>query len=152
MEQNKKIYDKKDCLEKNYIEKDKDGHAYNILKTHEMTIKSSAFKQCKFLIISNPHGKGSELIGSGIELKKIKEILMKNFGENNENQFEKIIEINDKYEETGLIYMPLEYFKEWAYCSSICYTHFDCLNYSLNINNEYENLYIYKIKLNKNVK
>ena len=148
MEQNKKIYDKKDCLEKNYIEKDKDGHAYNILKTHEMTIKSSAFKQCKFLIISNPHGKGSELIGSGIELKKIKEILMKNFGKNNENQFKKIIEINDKYEETGLIYMPLEYFKEWAYCSSVCYTHFDCLNYSLNINNEYENLYIYKIKSN----
>ena len=44
--------------------------------------------------------------------------------------------------------MPLEYYKDWADNTSICYCHYDCISYTNNINNKLECLYIYKIKLN----
>ena len=158
MKQNKYIFDKKECLRKGKI-KFSSGHAYNILKTKEIIVKPYndgkknyyAFNKVKFLIISNPHGKESELIGSGIELKKISEILNKKFGEKNRAQYKDILDINKKYEDdegkgTGIIYMPLDYFKEWSEDVSVCYAHYDCLNYTLDINNELECLYIYKIR------
>lgn len=42
--------------------------------------------------------------------------------------------------------MPLDYFKEWCTKVSVCYAHYDCLNYTLDINNDFDYLYIYKIK------
>ena len=166
-------HDKEDWLKKEYII-DAGGHAYNILKTMEINI-SNSMETCKFLIISNPHGKG-DYIGSGIELRKLEEIIEKKFGKNNIDQYKDIIDKNkgehheknkgehheknkgedhekndDKDQEftnTGLIYMPLEYFKDWFERASICYTHYDCLNYTLDINDELEYLYIYKIKSN----
>ena len=88
MEQSKYTYDKKECLKKGKIKLDIYGHAYNIRKTHEIVIRPynngknnlNYFSNVKFLIISNPHGKESDLIGSGIELKKIEEILYNKFG------------------------------------------------------------------------
>ena len=158
MKENQNIkytFDKNECLLKNKIKFD-GGHAYNIKKTKEIIVKPNndekqnyyAFNTVKFLIISNPHGKNSDLVGSGIELKKISEILKKKFGEKNK-QYKDILDINKKYEETGIIYMPLDYFKEWCSEGTVCYAHYDCLNYTLDINNELEYLYIYKIKSKK---
>ena len=151
MEKDKYTYDKKECLKKGKINESKYGHAYTIIKTFEIIIEPKrkynyAFNTVKFLIISNPHGKGSELIGSGIELKKISEILNKKFSNENKKKYEYILDINKKYEETGIIYMPLDYFKEWCTEVSVCYAHYDCLNYTLDINNDFDYLYIYKIK------
>ena len=68
----------------------------------------------KFLIISNPHGKGSSLIETGIELKRIKGFIEKKFGVKNKALYSYYLKKNEQYKDTGLIYMPLEYFKEWS--------------------------------------
>ena len=143
-------FDKKKAIEEGFISK-KGGHAYTILKTLEINKKKNNVLNdtCKFLIISNPHGENSNIIKTGIEKKRIKEILEEEFGKENEEQYQFILKYNDNYDKgTGIIYMPLEYYKDWADNTSICYCHYDCISYTNNINNKLECLYIYKIKLN----
>ena len=136
-----------------------DSHAYQILKTLEINKKKSKEinDTCKLLIISNPHGKSSELVETGIEKKRIKEILEEEFGKENEDQYKFILDHNDKYQKinekgervgTGIIFMPLKYYQDWANSTSVCYCHFDCLSYTCKDENELECLYIYQIKLN----
>ena len=166
---NKNIYknydnfDKKDAIDKKFV--NKGGlHAYRIVKTLEIESRSNKenYDPCKFLIIANPHGKSSDLISNGIELKKINNILEKKFGVGNKNQYEYILDKNKKYgykyfdnnnnkvtqkEGTGIIFMPLDYYKEWSSGTSVCNPHYGCLSYTLDIKDQLENLYIFKIKL-----
>ena len=127
------------------------GHAYQILKTLEIIKKKS--KQindtCKLLLISNPHGKNSELFGSGINIDNIEKILEEEFGKNNKEQYNFILERNNKYEGTGIIYMPLKYYKDWVNSTSVCYCHFDCISYTCKEKNEPKSLYIYKVVLSQ---
>ena len=141
-------------------------HSYKIVKTIEIQPKSQnndKYDTSKILIISNPHGKNSDLVSNGIELRKIEEKFENKFGKENKNQYEYILEKNKNYgynyideknclkrkEGTGNIFMPLEYFKEWATYTYVCNPHYGCLSYVLDIKDKTENLYIYKIKLNE---
>ena len=161
-------FNKEYCLNKGEIweEGNNSYHAYNILKTLEIRPKSNnldIWKKgiCRFFIIENPHGKMSNLVGSGIELKKIEQILEQNFGSENKSQYEFILKKNEKYGYqpdknkgiskvgTGIIYMPLEYFKDWQDTTSVCIPHYGCFSYTWNITNELGCLYIFKIKINE---
>ena len=161
-------FNKEYCLNKGEIweEGNNSYHAYNILKTLEIRPKSNnldIWKKgiCRFFIIENPHGKMSNLVGSGIELKKIEHILEQNFGSENKSQYEFILKKNEKYGYqpdknkgiskvgTGIIYMPLEYFKDWQDTTSVCIPHYGCFSYTWNITNELGCLYIFKIKINE---
>ena len=122
-------------------------HAYNILKAYERYSKQP--EACRFFIISNPHGKNSNLSGSKIELKKIEEILQNKFGLENKDKYKDILKINEKYEKTGKIYMPLEYYKDWSCFTAVCYPHYSCFSYICNIQNELDCLYIYEISINE---
>ena len=146
----KNNFDKQKAIEQGLISL-KGKHAYTILKTLEINKKrnNGLNDTCKFLIISNPHGENSNIIRTGIEKKRIKEILEEEFGKENEEQYQFILKHNDNcHKGTGIIYMPLEYFKDWVDNTSVCYCHFDCISYTNGINNKLECLYIYKIKLN----
>ena len=159
-----KIYNKNEALNKGLITK-KGNHSYKIVKTLEIyplnkdyeDDKYNKYDTCKFLIISNPHGKDSKFIQTGVELKEIEKILEQKFGSDNKDQYQFILDKNEKYgyddinnkNGTGIIYMPLEYFKNWSYNSTVCIPHYGCLSYYCNIKDELECLYIYKIKLNK---
>ena len=162
-----KNFNKEHSLEKNDIKK-VGYHAYNILKTLEMRIKENKLNKnkndiFKVFIIENPHGKLSNLISSGIELNEIEKILKENFGSENKSQYEFILKKNEKYgflldennkiinspERTGIIFMPLEYFQKWQYCTSVCNPHYGCFSYTFDIKNELGCLYIFKIKINK---
>ena len=148
---NIKDFDKEDAKNKRLIKHNKDDyHAYTILKTLEFPRVSAEgyINRIKILIISNPHGKSSDFIGSGIELKKIKEILEQNFGKKNK-LLEDILIKNEMYDETGVIFMPLEYYKEWSSNTYVCYPHYSCISYTCSITNELNCLYIFKIELNK---
>ena len=127
------------------------AHAYRIIKSFEISKKdeSEKYNTFKFLIISNPHGNKSKLIGSGIELKKIEEIIEKELGKENKDKYEYILEKNNKYEETGIIYMPMDYFKSWSYNTTLSFPHYDCMEYIYNHKDEVPLLYIFKIKFNK---
>ena len=147
---NKDNFDKEKAIEEGLISI-KGAHAYTILKTLEINKKrnNELNDTCKILIISNPHGKNSNIIRTGIEKKRIKEILEEEFGKENEEQYQFILKHNDNYHKgTGIIYMPLEYYKNWAVSTSVCYCHFDCISYTNGLKNKLECLYIYKIKLN----
>jgi hypothetical protein len=60
-------------------------HAYTIKKTLEMYPKGDS---CKIFIISNPHGKASNLESSRIDLNKIEEIFQNKFGIENKDKYE----------------------------------------------------------------
>ena len=72
---------------------------------------------------------------------------------NNIEKYKFILDKNEKYgynnnnHGTGVIYMPLEYYKEWSKSTSICCPHYDCISYVFNLKNELEYLYIFKIKI-----
>ena len=126
------------------------NHAYKILKTLEIIYENKSdliqpIKTCKVLIISNPHGKYSRLIDSGIELKKIEKVFEEELKDIKKYKY--YIEKNKIYEITGIIYMPLTYFITWQNHTEVCYPHFGVKSYKTSIENE--NLYIYKIKLNE---
>ena len=94
-------------------------------------------------------------------LKKINNILENKFGVGNKNQYQYILDKNKNYgykyfdnnnylrqkEGTGIIFMPLEYYKEWSSGTSVCNPHYGCFSYTLDIKGQLENLYIFKIKL-----
>ena len=159
-----KTYIKQNLINENLLEEN-GRHAYTILKTFEMSLikDNDQFETSKFLIISNPHGRDSNLLGSGIELKKIKEIIENEFGINKNHMYQYILDINDNYQisnydgnifkyihnGTGIIYMPLKYFQEWSSKTFVCRPHYDCISYIYNINNTFQNLYIFKLKLNE---
>ena len=130
-------------------------HAYSIIKTLEMYPKGDS---CKIFIISNPHGKTSNLESSRIDLNKIEEILQNKFGIENKSKYEHFLNINNQYqgkkgkkgkEGKGIIYMPLEYYKTWSRFTTVCYPHYSCPSYIFNIQNELECLYIYEIQLSE---
>ena len=117
IKENEKLFGTLSLCGSDYYGINKDGekiingnHAYQILKTLEIIKKKS--KQindtCKLLLISNPHGKNSELFGSGIDTDNIEKILEEEFGKNNKEQYKFILDQNKKYEGTGIIYMPLK--------------------------------------------
>ena len=146
IEKLKNDFNREEALNNNIIIKD-GFHLYNIKITLEMFSKETDSFKC--LIISNPHGENSDLYGSGIELKKIEEILQNKFGLENKNKYEFILNANIRYPETGIIYMPLEYYKEWSDSTTVCYPHYSCLSYIYNIKNELECLYVFKIHLSE---
>ena len=146
-------YDKNKLLEKKLISED-GGHAYSILKSFEIQINYNQetefnLNKCntyKFLVISNPHGKHADLIGSGIELNEIEKIIDDKFGKNSK-QCEFIIKKNKKYKDTGVIVMPIDYFLNWSYSVSVCYPHFGYENHI--IKGEIEYLYVFKLEINE---
>ena len=142
-------FDKKEAINKGLIMHNKDYHAYTILKMKEIRFETTNHKinSVKFFIISNPHGVGSDFIASGIELKKIEEIFYKNLGVGNRDKYDYILEKNKKYRNTGIIFMPLEYFQEWSNSISICSPHYGYISYVSDIEGELDYLYIYKIEL-----
>ena len=130
------------------------NHAYTIVKTLEIYPKNNKeiCQTCQFLILSNPHGKNSSK--NSVSIEEINEIIEKKFGINNKDQYQYIIDINNHYaktsyqsEGTGIVYMPLEYYKKWSSYTAICAPHYDCLSYMYNLSNELEYLYIFKIHL-----
>jgi len=123
-------------------------HSYRIVKTLELNINKNKnkFDTFKFIIISNPHGRGN-LIDSGIDLIEIKEILENDFGLENKEQYQYYLDKNDQYEQTGKIFMPLKYYKKWSVHTNICNPHYDCISYEYDIKDELQFLYIFKIKL-----
>ena len=158
--------DSKNFIKANAVNKiRKSGyHSYKIIKTLEIQpINKDKYDPCKILILYNSHGKYSDLVSSGIELSKIEKIFEKIFGKENKSQYESFLEKNKNYgyiyidennclkrkEGTGIIFMPLEYFKEWSSSAYVCNPHYGYLSYVFDIKNQLENLYIYKIKLNE---
>ena len=165
---NNDVYkDTKNFIKTNSINKiRKSGfHSYKIVKTLEIQprLNQDKYDTCKLLIIADPHGKKSDSVSNGIELSKIEEILEKIFGKENKSQYEYILEKNKNYgynyideknclkriEGTGIIFMPLEYFKEWSSYTYVCNPHYGCISYMFDIKAQFENLYIFKIKLNE---
>ena len=88
------------------------GHEYSILGIYSELNPYYLYKSQEFIILKNPWRSGSE----DKELEKINE------EEINEivNSFRHIKEINDKYKDTGVFYMPIEYFKKWFKDVTIC--------------------------------
>ena len=89
----RKTFNKENALNQNKIIKN-GFHAYKILKTYKICLRSitNEFKTCDFFIISNTHGKYSNLIQTGIELAKIEEILKGTFGPENKSQYQHILD------------------------------------------------------------
>ena len=148
---NPENYDKRSLLNQNLISKN-GRHAYCILKSFEIQNncneniefnlnKSNSYK---FLVIFNPHGKESNLIGSGIELNEIEKIINDKFGQNS-NQCQFVIENNKKYKDTGVIVMPIDYFINWSYGVSVCKPHFGYENHKIKGESEY--LYVFKLEI-----
>ena len=148
---NPENYDKNKLLREKLIKKG-GKHAYCVLKSFEIQINDKEntefiLNKCnsyKFLVIFNPHGKTSNLIGSGVELNEIENIINDKFGENSK-QCEHIIKNNKKYKDTGVISMPIDYFLKWSYGVSVCYPHFGFENHK--IKGELEYLYVFKLEI-----
>lgn len=70
------------------------------MKTFEIIsiINNCKYDSFKFIIISNPHGKDSNLLGSGIEIKKIREIIENKFGKENEELHKFNLDKNENYD------------------------------------------------------
>ena len=113
--QDKYNFDRNSLLNEGILFKD-GGHASRIVKIFEIICEQStdgfqSIKTCKVLIVSNPHGKYSDLIGSGIELNKIENVFKEELKD--EQKYIYYIKKNKNYEVTGIIYMPLKYFLTW---------------------------------------
>ena len=89
-----------------------EGHEYSILGTYSEMNPDYPFNMQEFIILKNPWRSGSE----DKELEKIKEY------EINEivDSFRDIKVINNKYKDTGVFYMPKEYFTKWFRDVTIC--------------------------------
>ena len=142
----KKQIDQKQISEKDYsrnelinrgLLKQNGGHAYRIIQTKEFQ-KNNKGETYKFIIISNPRGKG-DLLESGIELNEIKKYF--------KPQSQYISDINNNYEKIGIIYMPIEYYLKWSKYTALCHPAYDCISYEYDIKNQLQFLYVFKIKL-----
>ena len=88
------------------------GHEYSILGTYSETNPNDPDKLQEFIILKNPWRSGSlDPEKEKINEKEINKIV---------NSFKDIKEINDKYKDTGVFYMPREYFKKWFRDVTIC--------------------------------
>ena len=83
-----------------------------------------------FIILKNPWRSGDDII----EKFDIIEI------ENKIKPFQEIIEINNKHYETGVFYMPREYFEKWFRDLTICIP-----NYKKYFPEVYDCLILYKV-------
>ena len=91
---------------------EEEGHEYSILGTYSETDPNYPYQLQEFVILKNPWRSGDQ----DRELEKINE------EEINEivDSFKDIKEINNKYFNTGVFYMPKEYFKKWFRDVTIC--------------------------------
>ena len=88
------------------------GHAYSILGTYSVKNPNNSDELQEFIILKNPWRSGSnDKEKEKMNEKEINEIV---------NNFKDIKEINDKYNTTGVFYMPMEYFKKWFRDVTIC--------------------------------
>ena len=94
------------------INMENSGHAYSILGTYSETYPNDSDKLQEFIILKNPWRSGSE----DKETEKINEIEINKIV----NSFKEIKKINDNYKDTGVFYMPKEYFKKWFRDVTIC--------------------------------
>ena len=111
-----------------YFEFYNGGHAYSILGTYSPQNPWTGKIQ-HFVILKNPWRSGDD-IREKINIKKIEKQI---------SGFNDIININKKHYETGVFYMPKEYFEGWFRDIIICTP-----NYKENYPKVYENLELYK--------
>ena len=88
------------------------GHEYSILGIYSDDNTHNLFDSEEFVILKNPWRSGS----SDREIEKINEKEINKIV----NSFKDIKAINDKYMDTGVFYMPKEYFKKWFRDVTIC--------------------------------
>ena len=92
------------------INMDKGGHEYSILGIYT-EINPHSMNEAEFVMIKNPWRGG----GKNKELEKL------NDNEINKNYIPNDVKvINGKYKDTGVFYMPKEYFKKWFRDVTIC--------------------------------
>ena len=104
------------------------GHSYSVLGTYsEKNMKTGKIQD--FIILKNPWRSGDDL-KEKINMPKIEEQI---------DGFDKIKEINRNHYETGIFYMPKEYFEGWFRSICICKP-----NYKENFPKVYDALNLYK--------
>ena len=104
------------------------GHCYSVLGTYsEKNMKTGKIQD--FIILKNPWRGGDDL-KEKINMAKIEE---------QTDGFDKIKEINRNHYETGIFYMPKEYFEGWFRSICICKP-----NYKENFPKVYDTLNLYK--------
>lgn len=88
------------------------GHEYSILGIYSEDNTNNLFAPEEFVILKNPWRSGS----SDKEEEKMNE---KEINQS-VNSFKDIKAINDRYKDTGVFYMPKNYFKKWFRDVTIC--------------------------------
>ena len=89
--------------------KKESGHAY-IIKGVYTTYDVKTKKNIDCIVVKNPHCKGN-FNNEEIDINTIKNQL---------GGLEYIKRINEKYPETGIIYMPMDYYYDWCSDYTIC--------------------------------
>ena len=88
------------------------GHEYSILGTYSEIDPFDSYNIQEFIILKNPWRSGSlDLEKEKINEYKINKII---------DKFQDIKAINDLYKDTGVFYMPKEYFIKWFRDVTIC--------------------------------
>ena len=88
------------------------GHSYSVLGTYSETDPYDQNNTQEFIILKNPWRSGSlNLEEEKINEKEINKIV---------DKFEDIKVINEVYKDTGIFYMPKEYFMKWFRDITIC--------------------------------
>ena len=88
------------------------GHEYSILGIYSEDNPNDPYESQEFIILKNPWRSGREdKEEEKIDEEEINEIV---------DSFKDIKLINDKYKDTGVFYMPKEYFKKWFRDVTIC--------------------------------
>ena len=88
------------------------GHAYSILGTYSVENPNNPYEVKEFIILKNPWRSGSK--------DKEREKIIEKEINKTVDLFMDIKRINKKYEDTGVFYMPMEYFKKWFRDVTIC--------------------------------
>ena len=88
------------------------GHEYSILGTYSEKDPKHSNRTQEFIILKNPWRTGAP--------DKEKEKMNESEINAIVNSYKNIKKINDKYKDTGVFYMPKEYFKKWFRDVTIC--------------------------------
>jgi hypothetical protein len=115
------------------------GHEYSILGTYSEMNPDYPFNIQEFVILKNPWSSDSkEKEEEKINEEEINEIV---------DSFRDIKVINNKYKDTGVFYMPKEYFKKWFRDVTICIPnykeYFPKVYNSMNLYEDINNFYGY---------
>ncbi len=86
------------------------GHAIAVLGTYSIANPNDYYKVQDFVILKNPWRSGDDIVEK-LDIVEIENLIM---------PFKEIIKINKKHYETGVFYMPREYFEKWFRNILIC--------------------------------